>query len=60
MLIESLIGGVGRTSLKVDETATPLSENLKGKVSPILEKKREEASGWDIEIEEGKLEDVKL
>ncbi|CAI2354036.1 unnamed protein product [Caenorhabditis sp. 36 PRJEB53466] len=41
MLIEALIGG-GRASGKLEDSAE------KGKVSPILEKKREEAGSWKM------------
>ncbi|EGT31129.1 hypothetical protein CAEBREN_13283 [Caenorhabditis brenneri] len=63
MLIESIIGGAGRTSQKVEESTalSPKSVGISeqksiGKVSPILEKKREEALAWDIE--DGQKEEV--
>ena len=63
MLIESIIGGAGRASQKVEETSalTPPAKGKSeqksiGKVSPMLEKKREEALAWDIE--DGQKEEV--
>ncbi|CAO4378715.1 unnamed protein product [Caenorhabditis nigoni] len=53
MLIESLVGGSGRSSLKVEATETNTL-----KESPILEKKLE--VGWGSDVEEGKREDEKL
>ncbi|EFO99989.1 hypothetical protein CRE_18775 [Caenorhabditis remanei] len=51
MLIESLIGGVGRTSLKVENNGKP-----SGTESPILTKKEAESPVWGIPIEESNRE----
>ncbi|CAL2043403.1 unnamed protein product [Caenorhabditis brenneri] len=55
MLIESIIGGGGRTSAKVEETKNELKKEIEErKESPIIEKKREGSASW--EIEEGRAE----
>lgn len=55
MLIESLMG-VGRASAKLEDSAE------RGKVSPILEKKREEVRSWEADVVEMKedREDTKF